>query len=146
MKLERRGSRGAFFAAGAAAAVTRRLADSEMRLIAVLSAAATLAASCATAPPGPPTAAQSARSEQGATDDVLANAVYSELKADPTYYFRHVDVNVDSGVAHLSGYVWSTDAIYRARTIALNVPGITGVVTSQLELERNGRDNGGVAR
>jgi len=109
--------------------------------------AATLAASCATAPP-PATApaATSVRAELGVTDEVLANAVYSDLNADPKYYFRHVDVRVDNGVAHLSGYVWSTDAIYRARAIARNVPGVTGVVTSQLELERNGRDSNSVAR
>jgi osmotically-inducible protein OsmY len=104
---------------------------------------ATLTVSCATAPPAPPpTVAQSARSEQGATDEVLANTVYSELNADPIYYFRHVDVRVDNGVAHLSGYVWSTDAIYQARKIASNVPGVTGVMTNQLQLERNGRDTG----
>jgi len=82
------------------------------------------------------------RSEFGATDEVLANIVYSELNADPLYYFRHVDVQVDNGVAHLSGYVWSADAIYQARKIARNVPGVTGVSTSQLQLERNGRDTG----
>ncbi len=121
---------------------------STIRWTASVIAAATLTVSCATAPPAPsrPAAVQSARSEQGATDQVLANAVYSELNADPTYYFRHVEVRVDDGVAHLSGYVWSADAIYRARTIASNVPGVTGVVTSGLELERNGRDNAGVAR
>ena len=82
------------------------------------------------------------RSELGATDEVLASAVYSQLNADPTYYFRHVDVKVDNGVANLSGYVWSTDAIYAARKIAGNVPGVTGVMTNQLQLERNGRDTG----
>jgi osmotically-inducible protein OsmY len=119
---------------------------STIRWTAVLIAAATLA-SCATPPqPSVASAASSARAEQGATDEVLANAVYSQLNADPTYYYRHVDVRVDSGVAHLGGLVWSTDAIYRARTIAGRVPGITGVVTSQLELERNGRDTGGPTR
>ena len=110
---------------------------------AVLIAGATLTA-CASAPPSPavPSAAESMRSELGATDEVLANTVYSELNADPTYYFRHVDVRVDNGVAHLSGYVWSADAIYQARKIARNVPGVTGVSTNQLELERNGRDTG----
>jgi osmotically-inducible protein OsmY len=82
------------------------------------------------------------RSEVGATDEILANTVYSALNADPIYYFRHVDVMVDNGVAHLSGYVWSTDAIYQARKIAMNVPGVTGVSTNQLELERNGRSGG----
>ena len=105
--------------------------------------AATLTA-CASAPPSPavPSAAESMRSELGATDEILANTVYSELNASPTYYFRHVDVTVDNGVAHLSGYVWSTDAIYAARKIAATVPGVTGVKTNQLPLERNGRDTG----
>jgi hypothetical protein len=109
-----------------------------------LIAVSTLTVSCASAPPQPPvpSAGESMRSELGATDEILANTVYSELNADPIYYFRHVDVSVDNGVAHLSGYVWSTDAIYRARTIASKVPGITGVMTSQLQLERNGRDTG----
>ncbi len=100
--------------------------------------------SCSTVPPRPPvpSAAESARAEQGATDEVLANTIYSALNADPTYYYRHVDVRVDNGVAHLSGYVWSAEAIYRARTITSQVPGVTGVVTNQLELERNGRNNG----
>jgi len=58
------------------------------------------------------------------------------------YFFRHVEVRVDNGIAHLSGFVWSTDAIYGARRIAQSVPGVTQVVTSQLELERNGRNSG----
>ena len=109
-----------------------------------LIAVTTLTVSCASPPPQPsaPSAAESMRSEIGATDEILANSVYSELNASPTYYFRHVDVTVDNGVAHLSGYVWSTDAIYAARKIATNVPGVTGVMTNQLQLERNGRDTG----
>lgn len=107
-----------------------------------LLAVATLTVSCASAPPAPIPTSDSMRSELGATDEVLANTVYSELNASPTYYFRHVDVSVDKGVANLSGYVWSTDAIYAARRIASNVPGITGVSTNQLQLERNGRDTG----
>lgn len=101
-------------------------------------AAATLTASCATAPAKLPSqpAAESAK-----YDEYVANAVYSALNADPTYYFRHIDVQVVNGVADLSGYVWSSDALYRARTIASKTPGVTGVVTSQLQLERNGRDN-----
>jgi osmotically-inducible protein OsmY len=103
----------------------------------VIMAAATLTVSCATPP--------RERSPEAATNDTLANAVYSKLNADPVYYFRHVNVSVDHGVADLSGYVWSTDAIYRARYLAQSVAGISGVVTSQLELERNGRADG-VAR
>ncbi len=119
-----------------------------IRWMAALIAAATLTVSCASAPPAPraSSSALSERSEQGATDEVLANAVYSDLNADPTYYYRHVDVKVYDGVVHLSGYVWSADAIYRARAIASKVPGVTGVVTNGLELQRNGRDNSGVAR
>jgi osmotically-inducible protein OsmY len=103
--------------------------------------------SCATAPRERPLAPGAGSEGAGTapTNDILANAVYSKLNADPTYYFRHVDVRVDRGVAHLSGYVWSTDAIYRARYLARSVPGVTGVVTTQLELERNGPSTG-VAR
>jgi hypothetical protein len=109
-----------------------------------LIAVATLTVSCSSTPPRPsvPSAAESMRSELGVTDEILANTVYSELNADPIYYFRHVDVQVDNGVAHLSGFVWSTDAIYQARKIALKVPGVTGVSTTHLELERNGRSGG----
>jgi hypothetical protein len=113
-------------------------------LAAALFTGVLLTVSCSSVPPKPPapSTAQSIRSEVGASDEILASTVYSELNADPIYYFRHVDVKVDDGVAYLSGYVWSTDAIYRARKIARTVPGITGVTTSQLELERNGRDSG----
>jgi osmotically-inducible protein OsmY len=105
-------------------------------------------ASCATSPPPspmPPEATQTARAQQRAAEDVVANYIYSQLNADPVYYYRHVDVRVSGDVAILSGYVWDTQAIYRAREIAGQVPGITRVVTSQLELERNG-NKGGVTR
>lgn len=102
-----------------------------------LLAASVLAASCAsTAPIRPPSSAQSS------ADEGLANTVYLALNADPVYFYRHVDVAVDNGVADLSGYVWSADAIYRARQIASNVRGVTRVVTNHLELERNGFSNG----
>jgi BON domain len=94
-------------------------------------------------PVSKPPAAETVRPESTA-DEVLANSVYSALNASPIYYFRHVDVSVDNGVAQLSGYVWSTDAIYEARRIARNVAGITAVRTNQLQLERNGRDTGPV--
>jgi len=106
-----------------------------------LLAAAALLASCATAPPQP-SGAQSAAAEPRSSDELLASAVYAKLNANPTYYFRHVDVRLENGVAHLSGYVWSTDALYAAQRIARSVPGVTGVVTNQLELERNGRNSG----
>ena len=112
-----------------------------------LLAVAMLTASCASnrpsVPVSTPPVAGTIRPESPA-DEVLANSVYSALNASPIYYFRHVDVSVDNGVAQLSGYVWSTDAIYEARRIARNVSGITAVRTNQLQLERNGRDTGPV--
>jgi osmotically-inducible protein OsmY len=90
----------------------------------------------------PPGVTQAAIAQQRAAEEVVANYIYSQLNADPVYYYRHVDVRVSGDVAILSGYVWDTQAIYRAREIAGQVPGITRVVTSQLELERNGSKNG----
>lgn len=100
----------------------------------VLAAAAILAAACSTAPPRSPA--------QTAGDRAVADSVYAALNADPTYFYRHVDIRVEDGVADLSGYVWSTNAIYRARAIARQVSGVTRVVTSHLELEREGHANG----
>lgn len=117
--------------------MTSRAAAPGTGCAAALIVAATLTVSCATAP-----GAGSVGTEPDPASELLASAVYQRLNANPIYYFRHVDVRVDHGVAQLSGYVWSTDAIYGARRIAQSVPGITGVVTTQLELERNGRSNG----
>ena len=114
-----------------------------MKRLGVLIGTALLAASCAAAPPPAPRTASA--SERIVGDHELASDVYSKLNANPFYYYRHVNVRVDGGVAYLSGYVWSADAIYAARRIAQSVPGVTGVVTTELELERNGRGNG-VAR
>lgn len=105
-------------------------------LTGILAALLVLAAGCAAQPP----------LSQNPGDRAEANRVYMALNADPIYFFRHVNVEVDNGVASLSGYVWSADAIYRARQIARGVPGITGVVSSQLELEREGRGNGNSSR
>jgi osmotically-inducible protein OsmY len=96
--------------------------------------AAVLTGACSTTPPQP--------TVQGRADEALAANIYAALNADAVYFFRHVDVTVDDGVADLSGYVWSTDAIYRARTITRDVSGVRRVVTSHLELERNGFRNG----
>jgi osmotically-inducible protein OsmY len=97
-----------------------------------LLAAAALTASCASTPaPRPP--------HLNVADTLLAGRVYAALDDDPIYFYRHVDVVADDGVVRLSGYVWSADAIYQARRITARVPGVTRVVTSGLELERNGR-------
>jgi osmotically-inducible protein OsmY len=109
------------------------VAPARRQALATLMTVAILAAACATAPKSP---------AETAADVALANAVYAALNADPVYYYRHVDVHVDHGVASLTGYVWGTQAVFRAREIALHVPGIRHVVTSQLELEREGLDRG----
>ena len=92
----------------------------------------------ATPPTGqsPPTG-QPAPNAAATTDESLTKAINSALDADPNHFFRHVNVRVDNGVATLSGFVHSSQAINRARTIAGNVPGVTRVVTSNLTLEPN---------
>ena len=98
----------------------------------VASAAALIA--CASAPPKSP--------EQEQADAATAERVYAALESNPIYYFRDVEVAVDYGVARLSGYVWTTDALYRAQEIARRVPGVTGVKNT-MELERQGNRGGG---
>ena len=92
----------------------------------------------ATPPTGqsPPTG-QPAPNAAATTDESLTKAINSALDADPNHFFRHVNVRVDNGVATLSGFVHSSSSIYRARTIASKVPGVTHVVTSNLTLEPN---------
>ena len=93
-----------------------------------------LTAACASAPP------KSAAQIQA--DHALADRVESALAADPTYYFRHVDVQADDGTVSLSGYVWSNDSIVQAKRVASGVPGVHAVA-DQLELERAGGTAGG---
>ena len=89
---------------------------------------------CASSPPKSP--------EQERADADTAQRVYAALEVNPIYYLRDVEVSVDYGVAQLSGYVWTTDAIYGALDIARRVPGVTRV-TDALELERQGNRGGG---
>jgi osmotically-inducible protein OsmY len=100
---------------------------------AVLASAAVIAA-CASSPPKSP--------EQERADAATAGRVLSALEANPVYYFRDVEVTVDYGVARLSGYVWTTDALYAAQSIARRVPGVAGIEDS-MELERQGNRGGG---
>jgi osmotically-inducible protein OsmY len=99
-------------------------------------AAATAAGliACSTSPPKSP--------QQERADAATAARVYAALDANPMYFFRDVEVNVDYGVAQLSGYVWTTDALYGAERIASRVPGVTGIRDS-MELERQGNRGGG---
>ena len=100
---------------------------------AVLASAAVLVA-CASSPPKSP--------EQQQADAATTQRVYAALDSNPIYYFRDVEVAVDYGVARLSGYVWTTDALYAAQEIARRVPGVTGV-RDAMELERQGNRGGG---
>jgi osmotically-inducible protein OsmY len=102
--------------------------------MAILGVTAVLISACSTLPPKTP--------EQANADEATADRVYAALNADPLYYYRHVDVRVDGGVAHLSGYIWDTDALYRAKQIAATVSGVKRVV-NQMELEREGSRGGG---
>ena len=84
-----------------------------------------------------PATGQPAQEAAATSDEALTKSIRSALDADPNHYFRHVNVRVDNGVATLSGFVHSSSSIYRARTIASKVPGVTHVVTSNLTLEPN---------
>jgi len=90
----------------------------------------------ATTGQAPPTG-KPAQEVAGRSDEEITKAIHSALDADPNHFFRHVTVRVDNGVATLDGFVNSSQAINRARTIAGNVPGVTRVVTSNLTLEPN---------
>jgi len=80
--------------------------------------------------------------EQEWTDAATTERVLAALEANPIYYFRDVEVAVDYGVARLSGYLWTTDALYAAQDVARRVPGVTGVQDA-MELERQGNRGGG---
>ncbi len=97
-------------------------------------AIAAFAAACSSIPPKSP--------EQERADTATAERVYAALEANPIYYFRDVEVSVDYGVARLSGYVWTTDALYHAQQIARGVPGVTRV-RDEMELERQANRGGG---
>jgi len=83
----------------------------------------------------PPTG-QPAQEVAGRSDEEITKAIQSALNADPNHFFRHVTVTVDNGVATLDGFVNSSQAINRARTIAGNVPGVTRV-RNNLTLQPN---------
>lgn len=108
--------------------------DRRASLCAALGATAGLLAGCSAAPARSP--------EQERADNATAERVYAALEANPIYYFRDVEVNVDYGVARLSGYVWTTDALYHAQQIARGVPGVAGV-RDEMELERQANRGGG---
>ena len=70
---------------------------------AVLAAtAAALAVACSTPPRSP---------EQERADAATTERINAALDANPIYYFRDVEVEVDHGVALLRGYVWTGCAV-----------------------------------
>jgi len=99
-----------------------------------LAASLVLAVGCSSAPPK--------SREQSQADEATTERIYAALEANPIYYFRDVEVSVDNGVALLSGYVWTTDALYHAKDIASTVPGVSRV-SNHMELERQGNRGGG---
>jgi hyperosmotically inducible periplasmic protein len=78
-------------------------------------------------------------------DKETAQRVETALNADKDLYAKHIFVRADNGVVRLSGYVWDPSDFQTAVLIAEGVEGVTGVVNN-LELNRNGNDNGPVAR
>ena len=103
--------------------------------------AAAVAAVCALA-----ACASGPRSDaQRQADRETAERVEAALSADKNLYARHIFVRVENGVVRLTGYVWDASDFQSAALIAEDVQGVTGVV-NDLELNRNGNDNGPVAR
>ena len=78
-------------------------------------------------------------------DKVMAERVEAALNADRSLFAKHITAHADNGVVRLTGYVWEANDFEEATYIASNVPGVTKVV-NDLELNRNGNDNGPVAR
>lgn len=79
------------------------------------------------------------------TDKETAERVETALNADKALYAKHIFVRADNGVVRLTGYVWEASDFQTAALIAEGVQGVTKVV-NDLELNRNGNDNGPVAR
>jgi osmotically-inducible protein OsmY len=103
-------------------------------------AVAVVAALCAACASGPPKT-----DAQLQADKVTADRVEAALSADRTLYAKHIFVHADSGVVHLTGYVWDRPDFDQAASIAESVPGVTRVV-NDLEFQRNGSDNNPVSR
>jgi osmotically-inducible protein OsmY len=98
---------------------------------ALVSAVIVLVGLCACAAGPPRTKAERARDEQ------VSAAVQLALEADPRIYARHIDVSVEDGVAHLTGFVWLPEELYYAKSDAAGVPGVYQV-SNELELKSGG--------
>lgn len=95
------------------------------------------AAGCASGPPK--------TDAQRQADRQTAERVEAALNSDKALYGKHITVQADNGVVHLTGYVWETSELQTATIIAEGVEGVTAVVNN-LELNRNGNDNAPVTR
>ncbi len=82
---------------------------------------------------------------QEQADKVMAERVEAALSSDKALFAKHITAHADNGVVRLTGYVWEAGDFEEATYIASNVPGVVRVV-NDLELNRNGNDNGPVAR
>jgi osmotically-inducible protein OsmY len=78
---------------------------------------------------------------QRAADSDVKARVEAALNSDPRIYARHVDVNVDEGVVHLGGFVWSDSELRFAKADAAAILGVRGVA-DQIELMRGGMSGG----
>jgi osmotically-inducible protein OsmY len=105
---------------------------------------AVLAAVCVCSVVGCSTGPRKTEAERQA-DKAVADRVELALQSDKVLYARHINVQVDSGVVRLSGFVWEPPDLEEAERVARSVPGVIRVVDA-LELQRNGIDNSGVAR
>jgi osmotically-inducible protein OsmY len=94
-------------------------------------------AACTSAPPKTDAQIQA--------DKAMSERVEAALNADRALFAKHITAHADGGVVRLTGYVWETTDFAEANDVASNVPGVTRVV-NDLELNRNGNDNGPVAR
>ena len=95
------------------------------------------AAACASGPPKTDAQVQA--------DKVMAERVEAALNADRSLFAKHITAHADNGVVRLTGYVWEASDFEEATSIASNVPGVTRV-ENDLELNRNGNENGPVSR
>ena len=82
---------------------------------------------------------------QEAADKAMAERVEAALNADRSLFAKHITAYADNGVVRLTGYVWEAGDFEEANYVASGVPGVTKVV-NDLELNRNGDDNGPVSR
>jgi len=94
-------------------------------------------AACASGPPK--------SDEQLQADKVMSERVEAALNADKALFAKHITAHADNGVVRLTGYVWEANDFEEATYVASAVPGVTKVV-NDLELNRNGNDNGPIAR